>query len=68
MKKKRNLTKKDMHTYYDKDRGKQDKVNYAVSEKEDTVTDVTILTRMMGFTAMHWAATGLYLAVHIVTA
>ena len=43
VKKKRNLTKKDMHTYYDKDRGKQDKVNYAVSEREDRVTDVTTI-------------------------
>ena len=60
VKKKRNLTKKDMHTYYDKDRGKQDKVNYAVSEREDRVTDVTTLTMMMGCTGMYWAATGLY--------
>ena len=57
-----------MHTYYDIDRGKQDKVNYAVSEKEDRVTDVTILMRMMGCTGMYWVTTGLYLAVHIVTA
>ena len=57
-----------MHTYYDIDRGKQDKVNYAVSEKEDRVTDVKILMRMMGCTGMYWAATWLYLAVHIVTA
>ena len=36
---------------------KQDKVNYAVSEREDRVTD---LTWMMGSTGMYWAATGLY--------
>ena len=35
---------------------KQDKVNYAVSEREDRVTR----TRMMGCTGMYWAATGLY--------
>ena len=49
-----------MHTYSDKDRGKQDKVNYVVSERENRVTDVTTLTRMMGCTGMYWAATGLY--------
>ena len=31
---------------------KQDKVNYAVSEREYRVTD---LTRMMGCTGMYWA-------------
>ena len=46
-----------MHTYYDIDRGKQDKVNYAVSEKEDRVTGVTTLTRMAGCNRMYWAAT-----------
>ena len=35
------------------------KVNYAVSEKEDRVTDLTTLTRMTGCTGMYWAATGL---------
>ena len=38
----------------------QDKVNYAVSEREDIVTDLTMLTRMTGCTGMFWAATGLY--------
>ena len=38
---------------------KQDKVNYAVSEREDRVTDLTTLTRIMGSTGMYWAATGL---------
>ena len=38
----------------------QDKVNYAVSEREDRVTDATTLTRMMGCTEMYQAATGLY--------
>ena len=36
----------------------QDKVNYAVSEREDRVTDLTTLTRMTGCTGMYWAATG----------
>ena len=39
---------------------KQDKVNYAVSEKEERVTDLTTLTRMTGCTGMYWAANGLY--------
>ena len=38
----------------------QDKVNYAVSEREDRVTDLTTLTRMTGYTGMYWAATRLY--------
>ena len=38
----------------------QDKVNYAVSEREDRVTDLTTLTRMTVCTGMYWAATGLY--------
>ena len=37
----------------------QDKVNYAVSQRE--VTDLTTLTRMTGSTGMFWAATGLQL-------
>ena len=40
---------------------KQDKVNYAVSEREDRVTDLTTLTRMTGCTGMYWVATGLQL-------
>ena len=39
---------------------KQDKVNYAVSEREDRVTDLTTLIRMTGCTGMFWAANGLY--------
>ena len=39
----------------------QDKVNYAVSQREDRVTDLTTLTRMTGSTGMFWAATGLQL-------
>ena len=39
---------------------KQDKVNYAVSEREDRVTDL-MLTRMTGCTGMYWAATVLQL-------
>ena len=39
---------------------KQDKVNYAVSEREDRETDLTTLTRMTGYTGRFWAATGLY--------
>ena len=35
--------------------GKQDRVNYAVSEREDRVTDVTIFTRMTGCTLMYQA-------------
>ena len=38
----------------------QDKVNYAVSEREERVTDVTTLTRMTGCSGMYWAGTGLY--------
>ena len=38
---------------------KQDKVNYAVSEREGRVTDVTMLTRMTGCTGIYWTATGL---------
>ena len=34
----------------DDDDNKQDKVNYAVSEREDRVIDLTTLTRMMGCT------------------
>ena len=37
----------------------QDKVNYAVSEREDRVTDLTTLTRKTGCTGIYWAATGL---------
>ena len=37
----------------------QDKVNYAVSEREGRVTDVTMLTRMTGCTGIYWTATGL---------
>ena len=33
----------------------QDKVNYAVSEREDRVTDMTTLRRMTGCTGMYWA-------------
>ena len=36
--------------------------NYAVSEREDRVTDLTTLTRITGCTGMYWAANGLYLA------
>ena len=39
---------------------KQDKVNYAVSEREDRVTDVATFMRMTGCTRMYWASTGLY--------
>ena len=31
---------------------KQDKVNYAVSEREDRVKDLTTLTMMTGYTGM----------------
>ena len=41
----------------------QDKVNYAVSEREDRVTDLTTLTRMTVCTGMYWAATVLCWAV-----
>ena len=33
----------------------QDKVNYAVSEREHRVTDVTTLMRMTGCSGMYWA-------------
>ena len=45
---------------------KQDKVNYAVSEREDMVTGATTLTRMAGCIGMYWAVlgcTGLFWAV-----
>ena len=38
----------------------QDKVNYAVSEKEDRVTGATTLTRMEGCNGMYWDATVLF--------
>ena len=43
----------------------QDKVNSAVSEREDRVTDLTTLTRMTGCIGMFWAATGLYRAAMV---
>ena len=36
---------------------KQDKVNYAVSEREYRVTGATTLTRKAGSNGMYWAAT-----------
>ena len=39
---------------------KQDKVNYAVFEREDRVADLTTLIRRTGCTGMYWAANGLY--------
>ena len=36
---------------------KQDKVNYAVSEREDRVTGAMTLTRKAGCNGMYWAAT-----------
>ena len=36
---------------------KQDKVNYAVSERDDRVTGATTLTRMAGCNGMYPAAT-----------
>ena len=35
----------------------QDKVNHAVSDREDRVTGATMLTRMAGCNRMYWAAT-----------
>ena len=49
-----------VHERNDDEKLEQDKVNYAVSEKEYRVTDLTTLTRMAGCTGMFWAATGLY--------
>ena len=46
---------------------KQDKVNYAVSDREDRVTGATMLTRMAGCNRMYWAATVLCWAVLGVT-
>ena len=40
---------------------KQDKVNYAVSEREDRATDLTMLKRMTGCNGMYLCATGLRL-------
>ena len=50
---------------------KQDKVNYAVSEREDGVMSLTTLTRMTGCAGMYWdvfgsaglSCTGLYWTV-----
>ena len=39
---------------------RQDKVNYAVSEREDRVKGATTLTRMACCNGMYWAATELY--------
>ena len=36
---------------------KQDKVNYAVSERENRVTGATKLTRMAGCNRIYWPAT-----------
>ena len=38
-------------------RRKQDKVNYAVSEREDRVTGSVSLPRMAGCNGMYWAST-----------
>ena len=51
----------------------QDKVNYAVSEREDRVRGATTLMRMAGCNGMYWAATvwgciGLYCTVPVVQA
>ena len=35
----------------------QDKVNYAVSERDDRVTGATALMRMAGYNRLYWAAT-----------
>ena len=40
----KNVTKKFSESYWCKRFDKQDKVNYAVSEREDRVTDVTTIT------------------------
>ena len=34
--------------------------SYAISEKDDGITGVTMLIRMMGRTGIYWVATGLY--------
>ena len=44
-----------MFIWDNKNKNKQDKVNYAVSEREDRVTDLTTLRRMTGCTGMYWA-------------
>ena len=43
-----------------KNEAKQDKVNCAVSEREDRVTDVMTLTRMTGCTGLQLGCTELY--------
>ena len=40
-----------------KKKTEQDKVNYAVSEREVRVTGATTLTRMAGCNGMYWTAT-----------
>ena len=42
---------------------KQDKVNYAVSEREDRVTGATTLTRMAGYICAVLSCTRLYWAL-----
>ena len=56
-----------MHTYYDKDRGKQDKVNYAVSEREDRDNgeddvneDGRLQRNLLGCNCAALSCTGLY--------
>ena len=39
-----------------KKKTEQDKVNYAVSEREVRVTGATTLTRMAGCNGMYWAS------------
>ena len=43
---------------FEKKGHKQDKVNYAVSEKEGRVTDLIKLTRRRSYTRMYLAAVG----------
>ena len=47
----------DHHLLSHKNGIQQDKVNYAVYEREDRVTGATTLTRMAGCNRMYWAAT-----------
>ena len=42
---------------YLKFKSKQDKANYAVSDRDDRVSGLTTLTRMAGCNGMYWAAT-----------
>ena len=48
------------------DEEEQDQVNYAVSEREDRSTDLTMFTRMTGCNGMYLCATGLQQVIQVI--